>query len=169
MQNKYHLLIGSNKGDRAFYLLQACMHLLKTGVHLNKLSSIYESEPWGMEQSTPWFYNMVLEVETELNEFELLDSIQTIEKDLGRLKKSEDGQYFDRTIDIDILLKGKDIVHKERLKIPHKELENRMFALLPLFELVGNIPLPGKNLKLSDVIHHCKDLKTVNKLSSLAQ
>lgn len=167
MKSQYHLSLGSNLGNRLHNLWMACVELCKIGVEIHAMSSVYVSQAWGMEEGAPDFYNVVIKCSSIKDEFSLLEQIKEIEKGLGRNQKSENGKFFNRLIDIDILLKEGLILNEKDLVIPHKELKNRRFVLIPLQEVSPELRLPGTNEKISDIIHACKDLKTVNKLSSL--
>ncbi len=140
--HSYFLGLGSNLGDRKENLRQALLALRKAGLHLKRLSSVYESDPYGY-QNQPNFYNMVVEVETELAPEELLDLILSIETELGRERKIRWGP---RIIDIDILLWSGGSYSSPRLTIPHYDLHNRLFFLLPLYELKGEMELGGRSI-----------------------
>ena len=108
-------------------------------------SSVYETPAWGgvADQN---FLNMCIEVETELEAYELLDTIQKIELELGRVRKEHWGN---RTIDIDIITFNDLIFNDERLIVPHKYIHDRNFVLAPLVEMYGSIDIAGKNIKES--------------------
>ena len=136
-----YLSLGSNYGDRIGFIQQACS-LLSAAEEITvvRTSSFYETEPWGMA-SDKWFVNAVIEIKTSLTPLNLLDLCQRIETQLGR-KRQADGGYTDRTIDIDILFYNKDIIHEDKLIIPHKYLHLRAFTLVPLLELIPNFEHP---------------------------
>ena len=136
-----YLSLGSNYGDRVGYVQQAASLLgTSEGVFIIRTSSFYETEPWGMNTDN-WFVNAVVEIKTTLTPQELLDLCHRIENQLGR-KRPADGQYTDRTIDIDILFYNKDIVKDDNLVIPHKFVHLRAFTLVPLLELIPNYVHP---------------------------
>ncbi len=136
-----YLSLGSNYGDRIGYVQQAASLLgTSEGVSIIRTSSFYETEPWGMV-SDNWFVNAVVEIKTTLTPQDLLELCHRIEKQLGR-KRPANGQYTDRTIDIDILFYNKDIVNEENLIIPHKFVHLRAFTLVPLLELIPNYEHP---------------------------
>ena len=108
------------------------------GIRILQRSSVYETEPLGMIDQ-PWFLNQVLSVETTLEPLALLDTVQGVERALGRTRSIHWGP---RIIDIDILLYGDESVSSERLTIPHPELAGRRFVLLPLVEVKPNARLP---------------------------
>jgi 2-amino-4-hydroxy-6-hydroxymethyldihydropteridine diphosphokinase len=129
-----YLGLGTNEGDKLKNLWNAANALsIRCGEIINE-SSIYESPSWGFETEEK-FYNSVVLIQTDLSPEELLFSCQQIERDLGRRKKTQIG-YESRVIDIDILLYEKVIFDSEDLKIPHPLIDDRMFVLKPLFELL---------------------------------
>ena len=129
--------LGSNKGDRMDYLSKAVDFIEQNGAKIIKKSSIIETESWGFK-STP-FLNQVILIETNLSPFQLLEQFQLIEKELGRNKKSKQignqVEYHDRTIDIDILLYGNQIINNKDLIIPHPEMQKRDFVMIPFQEI----------------------------------
>ena len=136
-----YLSLGSNKGDRIGYVQQAASLLgADDGITIVRSSSLYETEPWGMDTKT-WFVNAVIEIKTKYSPQELLKTCQRIEAQLGRERK-DSNSYADRTIDIDILFYNKDIIEEENLTIPHKFLHLRAFILVPMMELNADFVHP---------------------------
>ena len=122
--------LGSNLGESKITLRRAIELIKKIpAVKLLRVSSFYESEPWGVE-GQPNYINAAIKISTPLEPLDLLDELQRIELELGRIRREHWGA---RTIDIDILL-GTKTSH-ERLTIPHKFLFERDFALIPLAEI----------------------------------
>ena len=145
-----YLSLGSNQGDRIGYIQQATSLLnLTDNIAIVRTSAFYESEPWNMSTET-WFVNAVIEIKTSLTPKELLTECQRIERQLGRTPKESTG-YADRTIDIDILFYGKEIIHEENLIIPHKYLHLRAFTLVPLLELIPDFEHPVLHKTISDL------------------
>lgn len=139
---KVFLSLGSNLGDRGFFLRKAANLLNEKGVKIFKKSLIYESEPVGESADNwdgRWFLNQVLEVETLLAPVELLALCENIEKELGRTQKSfvKKGKrfFYSRVIDVDILLYGEEKILKHNLIIPHPRMNERRFVLIPLTEI----------------------------------
>ena len=126
-----HLGLGSNLGNRHDNLNHACSELESLPLLQFRFSSIYESEPL-LKMSQPKYLNMIVCGLTELSPFKLLQKCLKIETGLGRVRQKHWGS---RTIDIDILAFGEEIIDLDKLKIPHPEMENRSFVLLPLMEL----------------------------------
>lgn len=127
------LALGSNVGDREANLEAARAAL--PGVR--RMSSVYETTPQGEVLDQPDFLNAVVEIETELGPEELLDLCKGIESDLGR--EQDVVRHGPRRIDLDILLLDEIEYESERLRIPHRDLENRHFVLAPLRELAPEL------------------------------
>jgi 2-amino-4-hydroxy-6-hydroxymethyldihydropteridine diphosphokinase len=131
--------LGSNVGDRLQFLQRAVKDLGTTaGVHVIKVSSVYETEPVG-PAAQAWFLNAVVEIDTSACPSALLRSTQGIEHALERMTTYRWGP---RTIDLDILLYGNRQLKTADLKIPHPELCNRAFVMIPLLELAPEAALP---------------------------
>ena len=139
------LALGTNIEPREQYLKDALAKIVDNNLKIILESSIYETPAWGgvADQN---FLNMCIEVETELEAYELLDTIQKIELELGRVRKEHWGN---RTIDIDIITFNDLIYNDERLIVPHKYIHDRNFVLAPLVEMYGSIEVAGKNIKES--------------------
>lgn len=140
------LAIGTNLGDREKNLAAALNKISEDeNCEILSISSIYETKPYGeLNQSN--FLNMVAKISTTLSPSRLVMTLQSIEKSLGRLKREK---WREREIDIDILLFDRLVVKEAGLKIPHYDLTNRDFFVLPLLEIEGEItnPIDGKLLK----------------------
>ena len=136
-----YLSLGSNKGDRIGYIQQATSLLGSAeNISIIRTSAFYETEPWNMNSET-WFVNAVVELKTSLTPKDLLAECKRIEAQLGR-KERQSTDYEDRTIDIDILFYGKEIVNEDNLTIPHKYVHLRAFTLVPLLELIPDFEHP---------------------------
>ena len=139
------LALGTNIEPREQYLKDALRKIEASNLKITKLSSIYETPAWG-GVADQTFLNMCIEIETSLEAYELLDTIQKIELELGRVRKEHWGN---RTIDIDIITFNDLIFNDERLIVPHKYIHDRNFVLAPLVEMYGTIEIAGKNIKES--------------------
>lgn len=139
------LALGTNIEPREQYLKDALAKIVDNNLKIILESSVYETPAWGgvADQN---FLNMCIEVETELEAYEVLDTIQKIELELGRVRKEHWGN---RTIDIDIITFNDLIFNDERLIVPHKYIHDRNFVLAPLVEIYGSIEIAGKNIKES--------------------
>ncbi|MDF2457367.1 MAG: folK, partial [Cytophagaceae bacterium] len=126
-----YLLLGSNLEDPDKQIRTAREWIEKKVGHLDQCSSIYWSAPWGNEDQ-PAFLNQVIQVSTSLSADDLLTVLLSIEQEMGRQRLVKWGS---RIIDIDILYYGQEIVTLTHLKIPHPEIGNRRFVLVPLHEI----------------------------------
>ena len=153
--HKCHLLLGSNLGDRAgniFYALNLIE--LQIGPILS-VSTFYETEPWGF-YSSKLFLNKAAIVETWHTPHEILRLIHHIEKQLGRDHEMGSG-YLSRTIDIDILFYDNEIIASETLSIPHPQLHNRKFVLVPLCEISPLKSHPVLKKSIQNLLDECSD------------
>ena len=132
MKNKVYLSLGSNIGNRQEYIESAIELVGKTeGIKILKKSGLYETSPVGyVEQDL--FLNAVIKIETDFSEREFLKIINKIENELYRKREIRWGP---RTIDIDILIFSDKKINETDLIIPHKEMLNRLFVLVPLIEI----------------------------------
>ena len=139
------LALGTNIEPREQYLKDALRKIEANNLKIKKLSSVYETPAWGgvADQN---FLNMCIEVETELEAYEVLDTIQKIELELGRVRKEHWGN---RTIDIDVITFDDLVFNDDRLIVPHKYIHDRNFVLAPLVEMYDSIEIAGKNIKES--------------------
>lgn len=138
MASKVYLGLGTNLGDRAANLAAGHKLLNERGVRVLAASSIYSTAPWGgVEQ--PDFLNQVILGETGLPPCELLYLVKQIEADVGRTPTVFWGP---RVLDIDILLYDELTFDAKGLTIPHREIKNRAFVLVPLAELAPDLVLP---------------------------
>jgi 2-amino-4-hydroxy-6-hydroxymethyldihydropteridine diphosphokinase len=125
------LLLGSNLGDRQLFLKQAIEHIETEIAPVYKISSVYETQSWG-KTDLPDYLNQVIALGTDLPPQIILHRILNIEHKLGREREEKWGS---RTIDIDILFYGDQIINEPGLHIPHPELQKRRFTLEPLAEI----------------------------------
>ena len=144
--------IGSNQQDpvkQAQQAIQTLKNLPKS--KLTSCSSLYSSTPMG-PQDQPDYVNAVAEIETELSAIELLDALQKIELNQGRVRK--DNRWGPRTLDLDIILYDDQQINSERLIVPHYGMHEREFVLYPLAEIAPNLTLPNGTL-LSQLLELC--------------
>ncbi len=137
------LAFGSNLGDRKKLILTAIDKLLQKGLLLNQLSSLYETIPYGYSDQ-PVFLNCVASFLYGRTSFDLLETVQRVENELGRKREKKWGP---RTIDIDILLFEGQIIKEKELIVPHYDIHNRLFFLIPLIEISPDIKDPRNGLK----------------------
>ena len=159
--NKSYLLTGSNLGNRKKNLSLARYLLKEHGIFVINSSSIYETAPWG-KSDQPAFLNQALEADTNLNARQLIRRILKVEKIMGRIREEK---YGPRLIDIDILLFNNEKHDYQFLKLPHPEMQNRRFALLPLSEIAPGIIHPVLNKTISKLLNECTDELPVKKYS----
>lgn len=147
MSETVFLSLGSNLGDRENNLSRAVNMISELeGFETLACSSLYVSQPVGMDDRAPDFMNMVVEGKYKYRPLELLNSLQEIEKKLGRTDK---GGLKPRTIDIDIVLFGEQIIEHKNLSIPHRKMLQREFMLAPLLEIDENLIHPVTREKIS--------------------
>ena len=139
------LALGTNIEPREQYLKDALAKIEENNLKIILESSIYETPAWGGVADQD-FLNMCIEVETSLGAYEVLDTIQKIELELGRVRKEHWGN---RTIDIDVITFDDLVFNDDRLIVPHKYIHDRNFVLAPLVEMYDSIEIAGKNIKES--------------------
>lgn len=146
------LILGGNLGDREELINQAVKSISEKN-RLVASSAIYETQAWG-NVAKGNFLNQVIQVETSVSPQKLLEKIQTIEEKLGR-KRTE--TWGDRTMDIDILYFGNEVINTPELTIPHRFIQDRRFVLAPLAEILPDMihPILGKSNRT--LLEECKD------------
>ncbi len=155
MSHKAYVGIGTNLGDRAANYRKALEKMRELpDTRLTRASSRYKSEPVGKARN--WFLNGVAELDTELEATQLLKELQKIEKALGR-KRDKTKKTVSREMDLDILLFDQETSETRTLKIPHPELPNRKFVLMPLAELIPTFAHPVTGDSVSSMLAACKD------------
>ena len=159
---KVFLGLGSNIGDRMKFINSA-IEMIEAieGVSIIKKASIYETEPWGVKDQEN-FLNTVIEIESSLPPEELYIEIKEIER---RLERTKMDRWAEREIDIDILFCEDNIIETERLKVPHREIENRRFVLIPMCEIASNFIHPGIGKSIKELLENTDDTLGVNKYS----
>ncbi|MGI9948136.1 2-amino-4-hydroxy-6-hydroxymethyldihydropteridine diphosphokinase [Vibrio hyugaensis] len=135
-----YIAVGSNLADpvsQAKLAIEALKTLPKTA--FIQASSLYSSTPMG-PQNQPDYINAVVAIKTNLTPLELLDCTQAIEQEQGRVRKDE--RWGPRTLDLDIVLYGNEVIDSERLTVPHYGMREREFVLYPLAEIAPSLQLP---------------------------
>ncbi len=144
-----YIAVGSNLSDpvtQANQAIEALKQLPKS--RFIATSSLYSSTPMG-PQNQPDYINAVVAIETDLLPLELLDCTQAIEQEQGRVRKDE--RWGPRTLDLDIILYGDEVMDSERLTIPHYGMRVREFVLYPLAEIAPSLQLPD-GTKLEELL-----------------
>lgn len=159
--NRVYLALGSNLGDRKGNLEAAGWEIGRQAGPIITHSGIYETEPWGNKNQHP-FYNQVLEINTDLTPTRLLNTLLLIEAKLGRTRIEK---WSPRTLDIDILFYGNEIICQNDLILPHPEIQNRRFVLEPLNEIAGNFIHPVIGCSITRLLAACTDDSAVRKIT----
>ena len=133
-----YLALGSNLGNKEANLRRALELLQQRGVEVVKTSSFICTEPYGVTDQ-PQFLNGVCEVRTSLEPLELLQTLLEIEQEMGRVRLRHWGE---RNIDLDLLLYEDVVMDTPELKLPHPDMQNRDFVLLPLAEIAPELVHP---------------------------
>ncbi|HEY5918403.1 MAG TPA: 2-amino-4-hydroxy-6-hydroxymethyldihydropteridine diphosphokinase [Chryseolinea sp.] len=161
MKNPVFLLLGTNLGNRISNLTQALQAIDQRVGKVTKASSVYETSAWG-KTDQPSFLNQAVEITTDLDPDAVLKKILTIEELLGRARTEKWGE---RTIDIDILFYGEEIYERPHLIIPHPQLANRRFTLIPLNEIASNFVHPLFKKTVAELLAACPDGLSVTKFA----
>lgn len=142
-----YISLGTNIEPRAENLQEALRNL-RDVVVIHRISSIYETEPWGFTDQA-WFLNQVVECEAAVSPEELLKLLKEIEEKMGRTATF---RYGPRVIDLDILLYGNLVQKNSSLLIPHPSMTERAFVLVPLLEINPDLTMPGKNKRFGQYL-----------------
>ena len=142
------IALGSNVGDREVNIKTAIEKIRQRGIKVVKISDIIETEPYGYVDQ-PKFLNAVLQAETLLSPRELLNTLQEIEKEMGRERKIKWGP---RNIDLDIIFYNGLIFNDEDLKIPHPDAHNRIFVIKPLAQIAEDFIHPVLKITVKEIL-----------------
>jgi 2-amino-4-hydroxy-6-hydroxymethyldihydropteridine diphosphokinase len=161
VKQRVYLSLGSNLGDRAKNLRDAIAALRRAGVEVTRISSVYETEPVDYLDQ-PWFLNIAVEAETELDPAALLQVLREIETEMGSKKLVAKGP---RLIDMDVLLYGNKVIDTPELQIPHPRMHLRRFVLEPLAEIAPTMRHPVLGLSVSELLAQTPDQSVVRVLA----
>jgi 2-amino-4-hydroxy-6-hydroxymethyldihydropteridine diphosphokinase len=164
MPNHVYLSIGSNIGDREAQLRKAAGRLKEVG-RITATSSFYETEPVEFTAQA-WFVNCAVALETDLSSQQLMVAILSIEEEMGRRRTQKKGP---RSIDIDILLFGDEVVNSAELTIPHPAMHERRFVLEPLAEIASDVLHPILRKTIRELLDELPPGQVVRKLQSAPQ
>lgn len=156
-----YISIGSNLGDREKYSRQA-IEGISEFAKVTAVSAFYETEPVGFEDQ-PQFINSVAEIETELSPHGLLEKLRSVENKLGRVRETKWGP---RTIDLDIIFYGNEVLNDPDLTIPHPEAHKRRFVLEPLEEIAPTFEHPVLKQSITELLASLNDHHKVKKVDS---
>ncbi len=148
MINKTYVGLGSNLGDSKQILREAVEQLRKLGKV--SVSKLYQSPPMG-PQDQPNYHNAVVELNTHLAPLDLLDELQRIENESGRVRLRRWGE---RTLDLDLLLYAEKNIINERLTVPHVGILERDFVVIPLLDLDAELQVNGQLLQNLELVSH---------------
>jgi 2-amino-4-hydroxy-6-hydroxymethyldihydropteridine diphosphokinase len=153
--------IGGNTGNKQDNFDKVYTFIKNELGEVLRSSSVYETSPWGF-QSEDNFWNQVLVVETEYSPEELLQKVAKIENWLGR-ERGTTG-YTSRKMDIDILYFDELVIETENLTIPHPQIANRLFVLVPLAEIAPEFVHPLLKITTLEMVENCPDKSEINKI-----
>ncbi len=154
-----YILFGSNLGDRRGRIESGLRRMEESGVRFTARSSIYETEPVGLDDQ-PWFLNLVARGETTLSPRRLLAACQGAEAAEGRVPTARFGP---RTLDVDVLLYGRHQIDEPDFTVPHPRMHERRFVLVPLVEIAPDLADPRDGRRFADILAGLDEGKKVLK------
>ncbi|HKM68208.1 MAG TPA: 2-amino-4-hydroxy-6-hydroxymethyldihydropteridine diphosphokinase [Candidatus Acidoferrum sp.] len=155
-----YIALGTNVGEREENLRAALQHLPDVGVHIRRVSSVYETEPVDFLDQD-WFLNAALEAQTELDALDLLRSLRLIEARMGSRKAFAKGP---RLIDLDILLYGSETIDTPELQVPHPRMIDRRFVMAPLAEIAPSLRHPDWKSGAAQLLTDLSDRSEVKRI-----
>lgn len=158
-----YLSLGSNLEDREKNLREAISELMHADVRVEKISSIYETEPVDFLEQ-PWFLNCVVQGQTDLSADALLRGLRQIEVGMGSKKLVAKGP---RLIDIDLLLYGNETIDAPELQVPHPRMLSRRFVLVPLAEIAPALRHPSWEVTIEEILRRMTDHSIVRRAGSV--
>ncbi len=159
-KQKVYLSLGSNLGNRYANLQKAIFRIQQKAGKVLDISSVYENPAIGFEGDQ--FLNIVISLLTPFNPKELLNVLLQIEKEFGRIRSVESG-YSSRTLDIDIIYFGSEVINNDDLVIPHPQMQHRNFVLKPLGDIAPQFYHPVLYKDTRNLLQECRDRSTLTK------
>ena len=159
-KQKVYLSLGSNMGNRLATLQKAVFRIQKRVGTVLDISSVYENPAVGFEGDP--FLNICISLLTELNPSALLHTLLEIEQEFGRVRSESEG-YTSRTLDIDIIYYGNEVINNEELVVPHPQMHNRNFVLRPLSDIAPQFYHPVFQKDTRNLLQECKDRSKLTK------
>ena len=158
-KQKVYLSLGSNLGNRLANLQKAIFHIQQKAGKILDISAVYENPAFGFEGDD--FLNIVLSLLTPLEPKELLDTLLQIEVDFGRIRSN--AGYSSRTLDIDIIYYGTEVINDDDLVIPHPQMQHRNFVLKPLGDIAPQFYHPVLYKDTRNLLQECRDKSKLSK------
>ncbi|MFN4762940.1 2-amino-4-hydroxy-6-hydroxymethyldihydropteridine diphosphokinase [Gillisia sp. Q332] len=158
----FYIALGSNKGNRLKFMQLALDKMYLEIGDILEISAVYETPAWGFEGDS--FLNACVAVGSRFSSEEVLDKLLKIETSLGR-SRTNVTTYENRSIDLDILLLGAEIIDSELLKIPHPQMQHRKFVLLPLADIASKEIHPVLNKSISNLLVETGDVSPIDRIS----
>ncbi len=159
---RVYLALGSNLGDREEYLRSGIQGLTRNGIEIIRCAAVYSTEPREVLDQ-PWFLNTAVEANTVLEPADLLSVCLRVEQENDRTRDRNKGP---RTLDIDIIFYGNEIVRESGLSIPHPAFAARRFILVPVAEIASNFVDPISRKTISELLKICPDSAEVRFFSN---
>jgi 2-amino-4-hydroxy-6-hydroxymethyldihydropteridine diphosphokinase len=163
IQNSVFLLLGGNLLDVKETMEKAKKKISVKIGEIKRQSPQYQSEAWGFTSDHP-FINQVIELTTSFSAQKILNEILTIEVELGRIREEQAKGFSSRTIDIDMLYFNDEVISNENLVVPHYAIQDRLFTLLPLNDLIPNFVHPVLKKTNFELWQLCSDTNIPKRL-----
>jgi 2-amino-4-hydroxy-6-hydroxymethyldihydropteridine diphosphokinase len=162
---RVYIALGSNLGSREEYLRSGVRSLVNRRVDVTRTASLYSTAPRDVLDQ-PWFLNTAVEADTHLSPDELLSACLEIEKENHRIRSAK-APKGPRTLDIDIIFYGNEIIRSPILTIPHPSFSARRFVLVPLAEIAPGFIDPGSGRTVAELLENCPDHAEVRRAGTL--
>ena len=164
--NTAYIGLGSNLGDRVAYLRSGVNAIQHLGDSMS-VSSVYESEPFGVgDEQQPMYLNMAMSIETKLDAEQLLWELMDIERANGRVRVRRNES---RTLDLDVLMFGDELIETSALVVPHPRMHERAFVMLPLAEIAPHSVHPVMQRTMSEIAAglSCQGVRCIGSLDTV--